>query len=129
MFEYFDQSRHGDREKTGWRRCGSKGRKPEMSGRVLDGARARDDLARVATKSLNVAFIVQRSQFDHLAVLRVRPRILRNSATRSPMGATDRRRPIEVILVNSRRRGWTVSGAHSPHLENVRCDGHLPAAS
>ena len=34
---------------------------------------------------------------------------------------------IKMILINSRRRGRTVSDAHSSHLENVRCDGHLRA--
>jgi hypothetical protein len=46
-------------------------------------------LARVATKSLGVAFIGQRSQLDYLAVLRTQRRILRNSASRSPMDAPD----------------------------------------
>jgi hypothetical protein len=105
------------------------GEKARIEREVLDGARARDDLARVATKSQSVAFIGQRSQFDHLAVLRARRSILRNRASRSPMDAADRRRRLEVILINGRQRGWTVSGARSSRLENVRCGGHLPAAS
>jgi hypothetical protein len=92
MFDYFDQSRDGDREKTDWAPVRQQGEKARIEQEALDGARARDDLAEgdlagVATKSLSIAVIGQRSRFDHLAVLRARRRILRNSASRSPMAA------------------------------------------
>jgi len=101
------------------------GEKARIEQEALDRARACDDLAEgdlagVATKSLSIAVIGQRSRFDHLAVLRAPRRILRNSASRSPMDAAGsmdaagRPRRLEVILVNSRRRGWIVSGAHTP---------------